>query len=212
MGAAPSDTRGAERAQPRPPEGQAGTQQRETGPAATGALSSRTNPEERSQVTERLIERAPRVDNINITVRPGEVLREEVPMVEVPDDIVRIEPRYRGYRYFVVRDEIVIVEPRTKKIVDVIRHSGSQRAARINLPPDRMRVLKTEVLQQVHERAPRRIPVRTGERLPPDVPIIDPPQDVLTEFPELRGFRLAIIEDEVVIVEPDTRQVVELIR
>jgi hypothetical protein len=158
------------------------------------------------------MERAPRADNINITVRPGETLREEVPMTEVPDDIARVDPRYRGARYFVVRDEIVIVEPRTRKIVDVIRRSDSHRTARINLPPDRMRVLRTEVLREVHEKMPRAIPVRTGERLPPEVPIIDPPQDILAQFPELRGYRVAIIQDEVVIVEPDTRQVVELIR
>ena len=34
--------------------------------------------------------------------------------------IVRIHPRWKGYRYFVYNDEIIIVEPRTLKIVAVL--------------------------------------------------------------------------------------------
>ncbi|MGO4572438.1 DUF1236 domain-containing protein [Microvirga sp. 2TAF3] len=181
-----------------------------------GAFSnSNINTEERTRITEHLVERAPRVNNINITIRPGETLTEEVPLAELPDDVVHVAPQYRGYRYFVVRDEIVIVEPRTKKIVDVIRSSGgagTQRTEKINLSPDKRTRLKTEVLRQVHERATKRIVIREGERLPPDVEIIDLPADVLAEFPELRGYRIAIIEDEVVLVEPETRQVVEVIQ
>jgi hypothetical protein len=33
---------------------------------------------------------------------------------------VRIQPRWKGYRYFVYNDEIIIVEPRTLKIVAVL--------------------------------------------------------------------------------------------
>ena len=43
-----------------------------------------------------------------------------VRVVEVPATIVRIQPRWKGYRYFVYNDEIIIVEPRTLKIVAVL--------------------------------------------------------------------------------------------
>ena len=43
-----------------------------------------------------------------------------VHIVDVSDDIVRVVPQWRGFRYFVVRDEIVIVDPDTFEIVAVI--------------------------------------------------------------------------------------------
>jgi hypothetical protein len=38
----------------------------------------------------------------------------------VPTTIVAIEPTWRGFEYFLVGDEIVIVDPRTLEIVAVI--------------------------------------------------------------------------------------------
>lgn len=44
----------------------------------------------------------------------------------MPSTIIAIVPEYRGYSYIVVRDEIVIVEPRTYRIVAVLPYSGSR--------------------------------------------------------------------------------------
>jgi hypothetical protein len=38
----------------------------------------------------------------------------------LPQDIVRIVPQYRGFDYFLVEDEIVIVDPHTLEIVAII--------------------------------------------------------------------------------------------
>src|SRR5260370_14202038 len=43
--------------------------------------------------------------------------------------MVEVMPQYRGYNFFVVRDEIVIVEPATYKIVDVLPRTGRSTAA-----------------------------------------------------------------------------------
>jgi hypothetical protein len=43
-----------------------------------------------------------------------------VHIVEVPDVIVTVHPEWRGYRYFIVNEEIVVVEPDTLRIVAVI--------------------------------------------------------------------------------------------
>ena len=40
--------------------------------------------------------------------------------------IIEISPEFRDYEYVVVRDEIIIVEPRTKKVVEVIRKGGGE--------------------------------------------------------------------------------------
>ena len=51
--------------------------------------------------------------------------RKVIGILNCPPDIVSIEPRYRGYEFAVVEDQVYIVEPRTKKVVDVIREPGS---------------------------------------------------------------------------------------
>jgi Protein of unknown function (DUF1236) len=43
-----------------------------------------------------------------------------VHVVEVPRVILDIHPQWRGYKYFIVNDELVIVEPDTLKIVAVL--------------------------------------------------------------------------------------------
>jgi hypothetical protein len=43
-----------------------------------------------------------------------------VHVVPLPDTVVEIVPRYRGYDYILVGDEIVIIDPRTMRIVAII--------------------------------------------------------------------------------------------
>ena len=54
----------------------------------------------------------------------GTVIPTTVELHTVPASVVEIVPAYRGYRYFVVRDEIVIVEPGSRRIVTVIKRSA----------------------------------------------------------------------------------------
>ena len=44
----------------------------------------------------------------------------------LPPEIVSIEPEYRDYEYFSTDDDIVIVEPRTKRIVSQIPRDASR--------------------------------------------------------------------------------------
>jgi hypothetical protein len=60
------------------------------------------------------------VSNVNFDVRVGTVVPRNVNVVVVPDVIVRIHPQWRGYKYFVYQDEIVILEPDSLRIVAVI--------------------------------------------------------------------------------------------
>jgi hypothetical protein len=89
------------------------------GAAGGGAVNLTT--EQRTTIRkEVLTSSAPRATNINFTVNVGTVVPSSVRVVEVPATIVRIHPQWKGYRYFVYNDEIIIVEPRTLKIVAVL--------------------------------------------------------------------------------------------
>lgn len=54
------------------------------------------------------------------SVSVGTVLPSEVTFVDVPADIVRIVPAWRSYKVVRVRDQIIIVEPSTRRIVYVM--------------------------------------------------------------------------------------------
>jgi hypothetical protein len=43
-----------------------------------------------------------------------------VKLAAVPTTIIEIQPSWRGFEYFLVGDQIVIVNPRTMEIVAVI--------------------------------------------------------------------------------------------
>ncbi len=89
------------------------------GSAGSGAVNLTT--EQRTEIRQTVLTaNAPRATNINFAVNVGTVVPSTVHVVEVPTTIVKIHPQWRGFRYFVVNDEIVIVEPRTLKIVAVL--------------------------------------------------------------------------------------------
>jgi hypothetical protein len=58
--------------------------------------------------------------NINVSVNVGTVVPKKVKLYALPQEILMIVPAYRSYRYFVYNDRVIIVEPSTYRIVDVI--------------------------------------------------------------------------------------------
>ena len=60
------------------------------------------------------------VANINITPRIGIAVPRTVTLVAIPEEVYVIVPEYRRYRYFIVDDQVVIVDPDTFVIIDVI--------------------------------------------------------------------------------------------
>ncbi|HZS63255.1 MAG TPA: DUF1236 domain-containing protein [Xanthobacteraceae bacterium] len=63
---------------------------------------------------------APRVTHVDFDVRVGTHIPRRIHLAPVPLVLVDIEPTWRGYEYFLVGDEIVVVNPRTMEIVAVL--------------------------------------------------------------------------------------------
>lgn len=64
---------------------------------------------------------APRVGHVDFDVTVGTVVpRERVHVVRVPETLVRIDSQWDGYLYFIVENEVVIVNPRDMRIVAVL--------------------------------------------------------------------------------------------
>jgi len=90
---------------------------------ATG-MNTRLTERQRNQIRSTIIDArgAPRVgNNVGIDVAVGTVIpRGRIHVVPVPETLVRIEPAWRGFLYFVYEDEIVVVNPRDMRIVAVV--------------------------------------------------------------------------------------------
>jgi hypothetical protein len=56
-----------------------------------------------------------------------------------------------------------------------------------------------------------KVEIREGVTLPEDIEIMEVPQTIITEVPELRTYRYVVIGNEVALIEPETRRVIEVI-
>jgi peptidoglycan hydrolase-like protein with peptidoglycan-binding domain len=85
--------------------------------------------EQRTHVRETIFASAnvPRVSNVNFAVRVGTVVPTSVRVVEVPEVLIGIHPEWRGHYYFVVNDDIVIVDREHRIVANVpVGSSGAQ--------------------------------------------------------------------------------------
>jgi hypothetical protein len=83
----------------------------------------RLSDQQRTQIRTTVInaQGAPRVGSVTFDVAVGTVIpRDSIHIVPVPETLVRIEPRWRGFLYFVYEDEVIIVNPRDMRIVAVV--------------------------------------------------------------------------------------------
>jgi|SoiMethySBSTD1v2_1073268.scaffolds.fasta_scaffold01396_25 hypothetical protein len=79
--------------------------------------------EQRTQIRQRLGDNASaRIDRskVNFSLSVGVTVPRTVRVFDLPAEIVTIVPAYRGYKYVIVEDEILIIDPRTLRIVYVI--------------------------------------------------------------------------------------------
>jgi Protein of unknown function (DUF1236) len=88
----------------------------------SGGVSVSFTTEQRTKIRETVFKgsNAPRVSSVNFSINVGTVVPRTVRIIEVPEVIVDVHPEWRGYRYFIVNEELVIVEPDTLRIVAVI--------------------------------------------------------------------------------------------
>jgi Protein of unknown function (DUF1236) len=91
-----------------------------------GAAGTRANvnitSEQRTRIHETIIHErnAPRVNRVNFDVSVGTRVPRGVRFAALPLTILEIEPSWRGFEYFMIGDEIVVVDPRSMQIVAIV--------------------------------------------------------------------------------------------
>jgi hypothetical protein len=84
---------------------------------AAGKLST----EQRTQITSAIKEtRVQPVTNVNFSISVGTKVPRDVTFHTLPERVVTIYPEWRRYKYILVKEQIVIVDPNTYEIVAVL--------------------------------------------------------------------------------------------
>jgi hypothetical protein len=159
------------------------------------------------------------VTNANFSISVGGTIPRSVRAHEVPRDIVDIDPEYRGKEFVVVRDEIVIIEPRTHKIVSVIPRSGRATTGTsvghsltgLQLPPEKRRIIRETVIKEPAAPRCQDTEVTVGGEIPQTITINRFPEDIVREVPEIRSYEFCVKGNQVVLVDPTEHRVVEVI-
>jgi len=150
----------------------------------------------------------------------GTAVPRNVHIQTLPADVVEVVPQYRGYSFFMVHDDIVIVEPSTYKIVTVLPRSGG--ATAVAPASSHSKVTFTDKDREVIRKHSSRVrteartsgsAVRTefrrGERVPDTVEIEAFPEETYREAPALREYRYIRRENRTYVIEPRERTIIE---
>jgi len=183
-------------------------------------VSASLNETQRTRVSESIarLNVAP-LNNVNFSLSVGTVVPRDVRFQPLPADVVEVMPQYRGYNFFVVRDEIVIVDQTTYKIVDVLPRTGRSTAAAPAPHRTTFSDRDREVIRK-HARSSRTeqrttgssttsTRVRIGERLPESVEIRSFPETVYRESPRLRDYRYIERDNRTYVIEPGEPTIIE---
>jgi hypothetical protein len=145
-----------------------------------------------------------RVSNINVAINVGTLLPRSVHIVRFPASAIEIVPEYRNYSYFVIDDEICVVEPNSYEIVEIIPASG-QLARRGD--PSTL-VLSDEeksvVLREVDMGSGSTLALGAlteGSDVPRGVQVRKFPETIVQKVPKLKGHSFFTAEKRLAIVD-----------
>ena len=183
---------------------------------------------QRTRLSSTLSERIDRLDirpitRTRISVSVGRRVPRSIRLYNLPRDVVRIYPRFRGDRFVLVENEIVVVDPDTRHIVAVLPRSESRHAARqttgvgrseerLELTPEQRRVIRATVIEQPTCHYEQRLDFFLFMPVPHTVQVCEFPRQVVQEVPEIEQYRYVVHNHEVVVVEPNQDRVVEVIK
>jgi hypothetical protein len=152
-----------------------------------------------------------RIDNARFDWHVGHAVPRDVRLFPVPVEVISFFPYYRDYSYFAVGENICIVDPRTYEVVDVIdegyyRAGPRPQIAGLRLSGSQTAFVRDSIPRDFPE-TPVRLRLALGAEIPADVELYELPQVVVDRVPELHGLRFIVVEDQIVIVDPQDRSI-----
>ena len=171
----------------------------------------RLEPNERQKLRQAFDFRRARVANARFAHRVGHRIPRSVRLFAIPAGVISFFPYYRDYRYFVLEDEICIVDPRTYEIVDVIdqdyyRGGSKQEIAGLSLT-DAQIVLVRDSIPRDFPQTDLKMRLALGAELPRDMELYEFPALLLDRIPKLGDYRFLVVEDQIVVVDARDRSI-----
>jgi len=150
-----------------------------------------------------------RIRNAEFTVRIGTRIPRSVRLFPISRELVSFVPDYSYYRYVVIDDVVCIIDPDTYEIVDVIdegRPDGRPQIAELHLVPAE-RALVLDSIAPDFPQADVRLKLALGAEIPRFVEFHSFPDVVLDRVSKLRDFQFIVAQDDLVIVDPRSREI-----
>ncbi|MBR1127421.1 DUF1236 domain-containing protein [Bradyrhizobium iriomotense] len=161
--------------------------------------------------------------NVNFSLNVGTVVPRDIHLSTLPPDVVEIVPQYRGYSFALVKDQIVVVDPASYKIVTVLPYSGQSTATTTTRErsaskfSDRDReVIRKHAKTRTEGRSEARTTgstarteIHVGDRVPETVEVEEFPSTVYRDAPDLREYRYIHRDTRTYVIEPRERRVIE---
>jgi hypothetical protein len=179
--------------------------------------------QQQSKIAELITKEKIKPANVTFSINQGMAVPSSVALHPVPSTVLQLAPQYRGYSYFATSDRIVIVEPSKKTVVAVIPTGGNARAQ--STAPAAKSVQFTQQQRELIRKrtvtsqktatttgsaSKSRISVR--EQVPDTVTLEEFSEDVVREVPTAKSYRYYRQDNDVVVVDPGERRVIEVIR
>lgn len=157
-----------------------------------------------------LKQRGGRVTNVNFSVTIGTRVPRSVQLAVLPAAVIEVVPEYRSYRYVVIRDDIVIIDPATYEIVYVLPGRSTTAGgggSALTLSDEQIAF----VLRNIDLKSDSRLGIggiSVGATVGREVELREFPAMVVEKLPELRSYRYLVHENDVAFVDPRDSKVV----
>jgi hypothetical protein len=174
-----------------------------------GSGGMQLSAEQRSNMGQTLLKgpRVNRVTNVNFSLDLGARIPRTIRLAVLPASVVAIVPAYRTYRYFVVDERIVIVEPASYEVVDIIetsgRTAGGDRAApaRLVLTSEERAIILSEIDMHAGGSTLALGALTEGSDVPRGVKVQAFPGSVVDKVPKVRDYKFFTAENRLAIVD-----------
>jgi Protein of unknown function (DUF1236) len=151
-----------------------------------------------------------RVTNANFSINVGTRVPREVRLVVLSASVISIMPAYRSYRYFVVNDQICIVDPNSYQIVEVITVSGQTAdrggSARLVLSDEE----KMIILREVDMSGGSTLGLGSlteGADVPRNVEVREFAGAIVQQVPKVKGYKYFTAQNRIAVVDPQGSKV-----
>jgi hypothetical protein len=151
------------------------------------------------------------VHNVNFDYHIGQRIPRRIHLLPIPAAVFGFFPYYEDYSYFVVDDDICIVDPRTYVVVDVIDAAywngpGRSHVAGLRLSAHQIAIVRESIPADFPD-ADIHLRLALGAQIPEDVELHEFAPFVLDREPQLQDYRFLVTGDQIVIVRPDDRSI-----